>query len=33
MLNELKTGQDTVKIKLVKALNTNFTKILKIVVH
>jgi hypothetical protein len=33
MLNQLKTGEDTVKIKLIKALNTNFTKILKIIVH
>jgi hypothetical protein len=33
MLNELKTGEDTVKIKLVSALNINFTKILKVIVH
>ena len=33
MLNEIKGGGTTVKDKLVKALNQNFTNILKRIVH
>lgn len=33
MLNQLKSGEPTVKTKLVAALNSNFTTILKQIVH
>lgn len=33
MLNQLKSGEATVKSKLIAALNANFTKILAKIVH